>query len=261
MLRLNKITEMIIDKYKLIPIVVMLMAVIYLVVSLSEINWGIFGADIALFGMAVLFIPEIRKLIRRKDSRELLRHESPINWLKISTISFLYSILSSVAYGLVNVTNVGFEYNPPIIEYLLIFCVAFFLFGLLYTVRVIWFIIDPASKANITAGKVIEKTITIGVKIILISFISVLQIFNGIMLYLILDAIFVIHGMLTWFAIAYLPTLILSFIATIPNLHGILFRLKQETRIRDWIVIFCFYSPWIVLIISTFLLKVGIVHL
>ncbi|MGD0977667.1 MAG: hypothetical protein ABR962_00845 [Candidatus Bathyarchaeia archaeon] len=257
---MNKTTERIIDKYTLIPIVAMLMAVIYLVVGLSEVNIGIFAGDIGLLVTAVLFAQEIRKAMKNRASKELLRHESPIDWLKASTKYFVFSLLSSLAYGFVNVQNVGVE-NNPVIEYLLIFSVGFFLFGLLYTVRIIWFIIDPASKANILAGRVLKTTRAIGIRLVYVSFILFLQVFNGIMLYLILSLIFVTHTALTTFAIVYLPTLILSFIAAIPYLHLIIFRLNEKARIRDWIATFCFYIPWIVLVTYSLLLRAGIIHL
>jgi len=238
----------------------MLMAMIYLVVGLSDFNLAILAGDIGFIVTAVFFVPEIKKVMRTRESKELLRLESPLNWLKSMTTFFVLSLLSSFVYGFANVPNVGVEFNL-IIQYLFIFCVIFFLFGLLYTVRIIWFIIDPASKTNILAGKVMKTIVASGTKIILVSFISFFQIINGLMLYLILNLFFVAHVAITPFHIVYLFTLVLSFIALIPCLHLIIFRLNKENRIRDWIVLFCLFSPWIALITYNLLLEAGIVHL
>jgi hypothetical protein len=77
----------------------MLMVVIYSVVGFSEINLYIFAGDIVLLVTAVLFAQELKKVIRTtksKDSKELLRSESPLNWLKFSTETFVLSLFFQV---------------------------------------------------------------------------------------------------------------------------------------------------------------------
>jgi hypothetical protein len=254
---LNKITERIIDKYTLIPIVVMLMAVTYLVVGLSDVNIGILAGDIALFAMAVIFAQEIRKAMKTKASKELLKSESPLDWLKLSIEFFVFSLLSSLVYGIVNVQDVGIESNP-LIEYSFVFCITFFLLGLLCTVRITWFIIDPSSKANILAGKILKTTVDIGFRAIIGTFIVFFQIFNGIMLYLVLGLIFVLHTAPTPIELVYLPTLVLSFVAVIPLLYEVIFRFSKKTRSRYWVSMLFFFSPWILLITNGLLLHAGI---
>ena len=233
------------------------MTVIYLVAGLTEVNIGIFAGDIGLLVTAVLFAQEIKKVMKGKDSKELLSHESPITWLKASTEYFVFSLLSSLVYAFVNVENVGLE-NNLLIEYLLIFCVLFFLAGLLYTVRIIWFIIDPASKANILAGKVLTTTKSVGIRIILLTFVAFLQIINTLLLLTILRFIFVTHTVLPIIEIIYLPTSAMSLIATIPLSDLLLSHLGEKIRRRDLIVYFCFFLPWFILIINNLLQRFGI---
>ncbi len=254
---MTNFTERTIDKYILIPIAAMLMTVICLVAGLSEVNFGIFAGDIVLLVTAVLFAQEIKKAVKVKASKELLSHESPIDWLKASTKYFVFSLLSSVVYMFVDVQNIGLE-NNLLIGYLLIFCVIFFLAGLLYTVRIIWFIIDPASKANILAGKVLITTKSVGIRIILLSFVLFLQAINVLLLVMILGFIFVNHTALAPIAMIYLPTSVMSLIATIPLSYLIVFRVEENLRVRDWIIDFCFFLPWILLISYNLLLRLGL---
>ena len=227
-------------------------------VGFSEINLYVFAGDILLLVTAVLFAQEIRKVIKNRNSKELLRFESPFNWLKFSTLTFVFSLLSSLTYGIANPENLGIG-NNPIFEYLLLFSIGFFLLGLFYTVRIIWFIIDPSSRANILVGKAVTTTADIGIRVIILASIALFQVFNGIMLYLFLRYVFVLHLPLNPFAIMYLPTLVLSFIAMIPFSHIIIFHIKEQIRFRGGIGFFCFFSPWIVLIGYSLLLTAGIV--
>jgi hypothetical protein len=245
-------------KYALIVSMIMYMVVILSLVSFSEINLYIFAGDLLLLVTAVLFAQEIRKVIRNGDSKELLRSESPLNWLKFSTITFVFSVLSSLAYGIANPENLGLG-NNPIMGYLLLFSVGFFLLGLFYTVRIIWFTIDPSSRTNILVGKAIRTTTDIGFRLVILASITVFQVFNGIMLYLFLRAVFVLHLPLNPFAVMYIPTLILSFIAMLPLSNIIIFHIKEQIRFRGGVVFFCFFSPWIILIGYSLLLTAGIV--
>jgi hypothetical protein len=236
----------------------MLMVVIYSVAGFSEISLWIFAGDIGLLVTAVLFAQEIRKVIKNRNSKELLRFESPLNWLKFSTQTFVLSLLSSLAYGIANPENLGVGSNP-IIGYLFFFSIGFFLLGLFYTVRIIWFIIDPSSRTNILVGKAIKTTVDVGFKAVIIVFIGFLQGFNGSMLYLFHLYPSVLYSPLNPFAITYLSTLVLSFVVMVPLLRRVVFHLKEQIRFRDWVTIFCFCSPWIVLIGYSLLLMAGIV--
>jgi hypothetical protein len=245
-------------KYALIVTMVMYMVVVLSLAGFSEINLYIFAGDILLLVTAVLFAQEIHKLIKNGDGKELLISESPLNWLKFSTMTFLFSALSGLTYVIVDPENLGLG-NNPIIEYLLFFSVGFFLLGLFYTVRIIWFTIDPSSRANILVGKTIRITADVGFRVVILVSVALFQVFNGIMLYLFLSYIFVLHLPLNPFVIMYLPTLVLGFIAMLPLSHIIIFHINEKARFRDIVVYLCFFSPWIVLIGYSLLLTAGIV--
>jgi hypothetical protein len=236
----------------------MLMTLTCLMAGLTNPNWEIFAADVGLFVMAIFIAPEIKKAMRNKASKELLSLESPLNWLKSSTLFFVLSTLSSLGYGIIDVSNIGVESNQTVgylIGDLFIFSVVLFILGLLFTFRIIWFIIDPASKSNILAGKLLKTVIFVGVRGIFAICIIFFQLINGLMLGLILNLIFVSHEAVNPFVFVYLPTLVLSFIAVIPFLYRTVFHFDEKNRIRDWAIVFCYFSPWIVVIPYNLLLK------
>ncbi len=244
------------DKYILFPLMTLfLLVIIALVLGFSEINFGIFAGDIGLLVSAVVFAQEIRKLTnnsKKKGIIHLLRFESPLNWLKISTVTFVFSLISSLVYGLANPENLGVG-SSQITWYLLVFSIAFFLFGLFYTCRIIWFIIDPFSTTNILVGKGIKTALSFGFRAVMLLFIGVIQFLTGTFLYQIINFVFVFHGSLSLIAKIYLPFAVLSFIAIIPVIHLVIFRLEKETRKRDDFAMICILLPWIILMGVTIL--------
>lgn len=248
------------NKYVLIVIDIIFLMVIWSLVGFSEINFGVFAGDIALLVTVVIFIQEIKKVKRNKNSKEILQHESPTDWVKACTKFSVSSLLSSLVYAIVNGQTLTLG-DQPIFNYLFYFGIVFFLMGILYTVRIIWFIIDPSSPANILAGKILNKISRYGFRAVFLAFIASLQALNGIMLYYILFGILVLHTSLNILIIIYLPTLILSFIAMVPQVHTLLFHFEEKMRLRDSVTIVCFYSPWIVLASISLLIKIGIISL
>jgi hypothetical protein len=249
-------------KYALILSLIMYMVVVLSLVGYSaEIGLGIFAGDLLLLVTSVLFAQEIRKIIKEGDGQDLLRSESPSDWLKSSTLIFLFSALSSLVYALVSPENLGIGNNPTI-EYLLYLSVGSLVIGLFYTVRIIWFTIDPSSRGNILLGKGILRTAYTGFRVIVLVCIGLFQIVNGIMLYLYLylDIHYTLerHYPINLFGIVYVPALVLSFGAMFPIGDIIAFHFKDQIHFRDGVILLCYFLPWIVLIGYTLLLTAGI---
>ena len=136
---------------------------------------------------------------------------------------------------------------------MLFFGIAFFVIGILYVGRTGIFLFDQSSKANIVAGKIIYWGLEIGIRIMALSFVVFLQIFNVIMFSLIVQGI--AFGSIT---IPYAFTIILSFVGMIPVTWSVLVRLRKQVRRWDWVAVIIFMSPWLVLIASAILSIVGI---
>ena len=149
--------------------------------------------------------------------------------------------------------------GQTVINFLLSFVIISFLFGLIFIVRIIWFVVYPASTANIFAGKVLRKVAKYGQKFVGFAFMIILQSFNGLALYTILANIIVFNQDVSLFAIVYVPTLVLSFIAMFPKTYDIIFRYQDDMRRRDWITLICFYSPWAVFEVFSIFYPAGIV--
>jgi hypothetical protein len=128
--------------------------VIFSVVGFSELNLVILAGNIASFLAIPLFAQEVKKVMKNKNSKELLSHESPIDWVKDCIKFVAFSLLSSLVYGVVSVQNL-IPNQPQNLDFLFYFGIVFFLLELLYLVRVVWFIVDPSSTANIFAGKLL----------------------------------------------------------------------------------------------------------
>jgi hypothetical protein len=231
----------------------------FLVAGLSDVSLYIFGGDLALLVTAVVFAEQLRKVMKRKESETLLHLESPMEWLKAYTKCFAFSLLSSLGYGIANIQTSGIESNP-LIQYLFIFSVFFFLLGFLHTIRILWFIIDPSSNANIVAGKVMKKVPEIVVKGSIVLAIVFFQFINGITLYSYSINIYVIQWTQFPILYLYLPTLILSFLTVIPFLYETIFHSEGNPRFRYWVFTLCTFSPWFVNIAYTLLLRIGLLH-
>jgi hypothetical protein len=234
------------------------MAVVIALVGFSEINLVILAGDIAMV-LAVLPLEQrTRTLMRRKDSKTLLQFESPLQWLKICTRFSLVSLLSSLAYGIIiSGLDIGVD-KPPIEGYMLSFAIAFFLFGFLYIARIAEFLIDPSSKMNIFAGKAIMMMMDVGIRLALLVAIAWFQIVNGIILYQIIQGIFVQNATLQPITILYAFTLILSFVGMVPLAWSTVVHLKEPIRSWTLVALTSFISPWVLLAIVSLLLRIGI---
>lgn len=248
------------DKYAPsgIGIVILFMAVVIALVGFSEINLVILAGDIALVIAVLPLEQRIRTLMRRKDSKILLQFESPLQWLKICTRFSFVSLLSSLAYGIfASGLNIGVNY-PPIESSMLVYAIAFFLFGFLYIIRIAEFLIDPSSRTNIFAGKAIKIILNVGIRLALLASIAWFQIINGIILYYIIHAVFVQNIILQPITILYAFMLILSFVGMVPVAWSVVVHLNEPVRRRYWVALASFASPWVLQIVATILISVGI---
>jgi hypothetical protein len=232
----------------------MLIAVVYLVVGLAEFDFVIFAGDIGFIAVVVALAQETRKIMKHKESKELLRNESPINWLKFSIEFFVFSLLSSLVYGFTAVETLSNQY-AILIDYAVVITVMFFLGGLIWTVRIIWFNIDPASKGNIRAGKLMKTTAFVIVRAIFAFGILFLESINGLVFYFLFP---LIYTSLTLPLVVYLSALGASFVATVPMTYMFMFRLNEKLRVRDYVASFFYFSPWIVLMAISLLIRMGI---
>lgn len=248
------------DKYTPsgIGIVTLLMAVVIALVGFSDINLVILAGDIAMVIAVLPLEQRTRTIMKRKDSKTLLQFESPLQWLKICMRFSSASLLSSLAYGIIaSGLNIGVN-NPPIESDMLFFAIAFFLCGFLYIIRVAEFLIDPSSGTNIFAGKAIKLILDVGVRLALLASIAWFQIINGIFLYYIIYIVFVQNMVLQPITILYAFLLALSFVGMVPVAWSVVIRLKEPIRRWGWVALACFVSPWILQIVATILLHVGI---
>ena len=225
--------------------------VIFSVVGISELNLVILAGDLALFLTIPVFAQEIKKVMRKNASKALLKQESPLNWVKTCAKFAVFSLLASLAYGIVNGRLILNQQQN--VDFLFYFGIIFFLIGLLQAVRLIWFIVDPTSTSNIFAGKFLLTTSKYGLRAITVSFIGVLLISNGFMLYQIYSIVFEQNLPLTIFGLIYLFTLILSFVTVIPTTYSVVFHL--EDKVSPWylVAVIAFISPWVLLIMSSLL--------
>lgn len=246
-------------KYTPLVIVILFFGMI-IVLGLTESAVIIFGGDLALIGIVfTVFTVEqkIRTMMKRKESKPLIQYESPITWLKACLLLSSISALTSLACILMS--NLPTEINVPIIgnQSLLAYSIVFFIMGFIELIRLGVFMIDPSSKANIFAGKLIHKVLDISMRVIQLSFIVCIQVLNGLMLMQIIQ-IPLQQLFSTPITILYASTIVLSFIGTIPLTIAVVLHPYQHIKRRGWVAVAFFLSPWIVLAIATTLLRIGI---
>ena len=140
---------------------------------------------------------------------------------------------------------------------MLSFCLAFFVFAIIYLVRITVFIVEPSSKGNILAGKIIRAFTNIGLRATFTVFLITVQIPNVIVLYAILQetttqtlskAIIFLYGF----------TIIISFVGTIIIAYNVIFHLTRKIKRWDYVALVSFASPWVLLIILGIFLDFGI---
>jgi hypothetical protein len=226
--------------------------------GLSDLNNVILGGNLVLLITTIVFIQEIKKVEKTKDGKAFLQHESPKEWVKACTKFSVVSLLCSLIYAIVAGQNLVLE-QQPLFDYLFYFGILLFLFGVLFTVRIIWFVVDPSSPANIFAGKILAKISKYGLRVTLLALVVSLQIIDGVMLpYPLFDAL-VRHTVLNLFGIVYLSTLILSFIGFFPLMYELLFHYEEKIRLRGIVSIIFVFSPWFVLVMTNVLIRLGII--
>jgi hypothetical protein len=245
-------------KYTQLASIIILMGVAIVVVGFSDVILVILPCDVAMLLAVFAFEQRTRTLMKRKESKPLIQFESPLNWLKNCALFSFVSIIAGLGYETMNI--VGIESNAPIVGNwsLLFFAIAFFVIGLIYILRITVFMIDPASKTNIFAGKLIYMVLEVGMRVILLSFVVILQFFNGSIFSLIIKGTVLQNIFPTPIAILYASTIVLSFIAMVPLTYTIMFRLRQQVKRWGWVVMASFFSPWFILIIASALLSIGI---
>lgn len=245
------------NKYISPSLLIVFLAVVIALVGLSEINLVIFASDIAMV-LAILPLEQrIRTVMKKEESKVLLQSESPLKWVTTCTRLSLVSLLSSLAYGVITGNAYIGVANPPIESPIFGMAILFFLFGFIYIIRIAEFLIDPASKANVFAGKAITMVLDVGFRIAFIVPIALFQIFNGIILYQILQGVLSQNVVLSPLTILYTFTLILSFVGMIPVAWMTVFHLKEPVQPRLWIALIGFISPWILLMVVTILIRLG----
>jgi len=238
---------------------ILLIAVVIMVVGLDVGSVVIFAIDAAMVGGAgLVFKPEISKKMKDESGKELRKHESPLNWLFISTRYFAISFFASLASLVVEIANVGIEGTPSVGWLMFVFAVIFCAMGFVFIIRIWEFLRMPSSKANILFGKIFYWFMEGGIRISFIGLVALFQVFNAIMLSIILQSAFVHNIILPPITVLYGFTLILSFVGMVPVTWSVLLHLREQIRHRDWFFIVSFISPWILLIIIAFLAIVGI---
>lgn len=237
---------------------ILLMLVVIALVGFSEINFVILGGDIAMVAVVLPLEQRIRALMRRRSSKALLQSESPLNWVTACTRFSFVSLLSSLAYALITSgVNIGVN-NPPIGNYIIVFAIGFFLFGFVYIIRIAEFLVNPSSKTNIFAGKAIKIGVEVAIRVVILMFIASFQIFNGIMFHQIIQAVFTQNIILRPIQVLYTFTLISSFVGMFPIINGTMFHLKERVSRWGWVAVVSFVSPWMLLIVVSLLLQLGI---
>ena len=139
-------TETANSKYAQLASIIMLVVIAALVGTL-EFSLVILAGDIAMIAVVIPLEQRTRTIMRKRESKELLLSESPLDWLKYSMTLFLISLVTSIGYAVFQSSDVVVSI-PPINDMLLAFSIGFFLFGLFYIIRIGYFLIDPSSKGN-----------------------------------------------------------------------------------------------------------------
>jgi hypothetical protein len=219
-----------------------------IVVGFFDLNLVILAGDLALLIATAAFGVEARKIVEKTDDLAILKRESPIGWVKACVKFLMFSILTSISYDLISNQNL-ITTQPLNIDLLLVFSIVFFLFGLLQAVRVIWFIIDPASTANISVGNVLLLIADKGRITMFLLLIGLLQLLNGFIFYSLITT----TQSLTPFGVLYVFSSTVSFFLTGPLFYTTIAHSNKETTVLDAILIVSMFLPWVVLIMASVL--------
>jgi hypothetical protein len=215
----------------------------------------VFACDVALVGGALLAIkPHVNKAMKKIPDKSFFSFGTPLDWLNASIRFFTISLFTSLAYLLMTVSNIGVGNMPFGSDHMLIFSIAFLIFGIIFVVRISEFIHSPYSDTNYIAAKITYRAINVGVQISLLAFVVVSQVFNVLLCYTLLQGLLY---KLTAFVILYNASVVLSFIAMLPLVWAIIFRLKDKFRRRDLAVMISFILPYLILSFLGILIILG----
>lgn len=239
-------------------IMIMLMVATAVLVGFTELILAIIPCDVAIILAVLTFEKRTRTLMRKKESKQLSNVESPIDWLKGCTVFSALSLLASLAYVIFNVLNIEIVFPFVANNSLLIYTIGFFIFAIIGLVRTAVFILEPSSRANVFAGKLIYLALKIFIKISLLSFIAVFQFLNATLFSSTVQSIVLQELIPSVIRIVYATTIILSFVGAIPIMYSIIVKQDEKTSRWDWITSILFLLPWVVLFIIGVLMRVGI---
>jgi len=236
----------------------MLIAVTVELVGFSDIALVILTCDVGILVAVLTFEQRTRKLMKQKESKALIKFESPLDWLKSSTIFAFVSLMSSLTYEIM--ISLSIETNFPVFgnNSLLFYTIGFFIFGVIYLVRTAIFMIDPSSKANIFVGKIIYMSIIAIIKVGLLGFVALFQYINALMFSLFIQGNILQQIMPEPIMILYALTIVFSFVGMVPLTYGIAFRLDKKMNRLEIVAIMLFVSPWVVLFTVNGLISLGI---
>jgi hypothetical protein len=216
---------------------------------------GIFGADIALIGGSLLAVrPQVDKAMTKIPSKSFFSFGTPLDWLNNSLRFFTISFFASLAYLIMTTANIGVGTMPLGSDNMLFFSIIFLVIGVIFVIRTTEFIHSPYSDNNFNAAKITYWFIQIGLQVSLLVFVSITQILNLLLFYPLLQGL--IHK-LSIFSIVFNSSVVLSFIAMFPFVWAILFRLRENFTLRDFGILVCFFSPFIVLSVLGALIIMG----
>lgn len=224
---------------------------------LIDVNWAwiIITMDSAILIAAISAEQRTTQIANRRKKPEILKHESPINWLKGAFLFSIISLLSGFSLAFFATSNYGITLPENMMNFLTILTIGEFLCSLLLMCRVAWFIFEPTSITNVKTGYYLNHGLRVIVRLLLIAFITMSQIVNVLLFYLTSLSLTVNF---TFFAAIYSAAVVISFIAMFPFLWAVLFRLKEKGTRKDYLVIICFTLPYTVLSIFGVLLAFGL---
>jgi hypothetical protein len=242
------------SKYATVLIWLILIGAI-IVLDLSTFIGIILAIDAgAVIGTLVLVRPEIEKAMKKSRDKELLRKDPPLDWLNNSNRFFGLSLFASLAYLIMVSFNFGVGAMPFGSDSMLFFSLAFFVLAIIHLFRISEFIHSPSSKANMTVSRIYYWFAEIGFRVSFMGFIITIEVFNGLMFYLILVGL--MHN-ITLFGIMFDSAVIISFATVFPIGLNTLFHPRKQANRKDSAIFVIFYLPEIVLIVAGFLLIMG----
>jgi hypothetical protein len=242
----------------IIPIAFMsVLVLVSALIGLGDIALWIFGGDIALLGLSIALEPRVRTLTSKRGKKVgILAQESPMNWLLGSIRFFFLSLAASVAYAIMSaetLASVG-GFDPTLFFF---GSVLFLGSGVLYIGRTIEWIFYPKSSTNIRLGRVMNYIAKWGLGVVSFLLLLMFQLVVSFLTLGLLRIILIQHAALPPFQIAFLGTCLVSYIGFFRvSIDAILHPRESVTRSQT-IFFIIFFSPWLYVIASSVLLRIG----